>query len=304
MAGKPRTVRSRGESVERILARTARQQHGIISREQALNARITRYELEQRIESGLLVPVHRGVYRLGHQAPSDHADYFAAVKACGDWSGLSGFAGAHLLDIVRNRPTRVEVTSARDRSVRGLIVHRARRTDLQLTNKHGIPVTTPAWTLLDIASRLDDEHLGRACHDAWVHHRCGLPAVVRALALRGKVPGSRRLLRILGGDDPTFLSRLEKAFYDLLREEKRELPVTNVRVGSHRVDCHWPHLKLIVELDSYRFHGSRRAWEKDRERDREARRRGEELIRYTWGDVYGTPDDVRAEMRARLPLAG
>ena len=110
-------------------------------------------------------------------------------------------------------------------------------------------------------------------------------------------------MRILAGDDPLLLSRLEKEFVRLLRLDGLLLPETNQRQTEGYVDCRWPGLGLVVELDSFRFHNSRRAWERDRERDRAARRRGEELIRYTWGDVFEEPDVVRAEMGTRLPLS-
>ena len=76
------------------------------------------------------------------------------------------------------------------------------------------------------------------------------------------------------------------------------LPTTNKRVGGRRVDCHWT--GLTVELDSYRFHNSRHAWEKDRQREREARARGEEFRRYTWFDVTEGRRDMLADLRALL----
>ena len=228
------------------------------------------------------------------------ATYMAATKACGDGSGLSWLAGAHLLALVRDRPARIDVTAPGHRRVPGVVVHRAHRTHLALTNIRGVPVTTPAWTLLDIAPLLDDTALGRACHEALVRYRLQPEQVSRVLAARGPVKGSRRLMRILAGDDPLLLSRLEAAYLRILRDAREELPETNRRLLEGYVDCRWPHLGLIVELDSYRFHGSRHAWERDRNRDRAARRRGEEMIRFTPDDVFGHPDEVLAHTRERL----
>src|SRR4051812_7654637 len=61
-----------------------------------------------------------------------------------------------------------------------------------------------------------------------------------------------------------------------------------------------PRRRLIVELDSYRFHHSRRAWEQDRRRERDARARGDELRRYTYGDVFEEPREMLAELRRLL----
>ena len=74
------------------------------------------------------------------------------------------------------------------------------------------------------------------------------------------------------------------------------MPVTNRPAGAHYVDCRWPGHKLTVELDSYKFHKTRHAWEQDRERDRDARRRGDQLRRYTWRDVFEEPDQMLTEL--------
>ena len=86
----------------------------------------------------------------------------------------------------------------------------------------------------------------------------------------------------------------------LLVEHGLPLPRTNRPAGAHHVECRWPERRLTVELDSYRFHHSRRAWEQDRRRERDARARGDEFRRYTWGDVFEEPDLMLAELRRLL----
>jgi very-short-patch-repair endonuclease len=75
-------------------------------------------------------------------------------------------------------------------------------------------------------------------------------------------------------------------------------------VGRHLVDCRWPEFNLTVELDSYRYHGSRLAWERDRHREREAYARGDDLRRYTHGDVFDRPEQVLRELGALLTPLG
>ena len=96
------------------------------------------------------------------------------------------------------------------------------------------------------------------------------------------------------------LSALERRFLALLREHRLPLPRTNRPRAARRVDCRWPDLRLTVELDSYRFHHSRHAWEQDRRREREARARGDEFRRYTYGDVFEEPAATMAELRRLL----
>ena len=78
------------------------------------------------------------------------------------------------------------------------------------------------------------------------------------------------------------------------------MPITNRPAGAHYVDCRWPDRRLTVELDSYKFHKTRHAWEQDRERDREARRRGDQFRRYTWRDVFEEPAEMFAELQEIL----
>ncbi|MBA3300625.1 MAG: hypothetical protein H0T15_02045, partial [Thermoleophilaceae bacterium] len=103
------------------------------------------------------------------------------------------------------------------------------------------------------------------------------------------------------GDAKVLLSTLERGFVDFVREINRPLPQTNRPAGGRRVDCRWPEHKLTIELDSYAFHNSRRAWELDRQRERDARARGDEFRRFTWGDVFEDQRHMRREMLALLP---
>ena len=86
----------------------------------------------------------------------------------------------------------------------------------------------------------------------------------------------------------------------LLREEGLPLPRTNRVAGGSRVDCRWPEHRLTVELDSYRYHNSRQAWQADRRREREAYARGDQFRRYTWGDVFEDSRLMRRELRTLL----
>jgi very-short-patch-repair endonuclease len=85
-----------------------------------------------------------------------------------------------------------------------------------------------------------------------------------------------------------------------LRENNLPTPTTNRQAGGHFVDCRWPQQKLTVELDGYRYHRTRHAWEQDRKRERQAYARGDQFRRYTWGDVVEHPRPTLRELRAVL----
>jgi hypothetical protein len=108
------------------------------------------------------------------------------------------------------------------------------------------------------------------------------------------------LRAVTSGDVHVTLSELERRFQERLREAGLPLPQTNKRADGRRVDCRWPEHLLTVELDSYRYHRSRHAWEQDRRREREARARGDEFRRYTYGDVVESPRLMLAELCALL----
>jgi very-short-patch-repair endonuclease len=113
--------------------------------------------------------------------------------------------------------------------------------------------------------------------------------------------GADNLRRVLRGDERVSLSALERRFLGLLRGAGLPLPVTNRPAGGRRVDCRWVEERLTVELDGYRYHSSRHAWELDRRREREAYARGDQFRRYTYGDVFEHPARMLAELVSVLP---
>jgi len=262
---------------------------------------LTAKQIEIRLRRGTLHRQHPGVYRVGHEAPSFEARYLAAVLACGDGALLSGRAAAHLLGLIRGRPPAPEVTTGTYRRVMGVRTRRSSRlNELAGTVWKGIPVTSPAQTLVDLAVLLEENELARAAHEAGVKHRT-TPRQVKAVLERcSRVRGVAKLRRVIGEEVPVTASALERRFLALLRYERLPLPRTNRPEGARRVDCVWSDRRLIVELDSYRFHSSRHAWEEDRRREREARARGSEFRRYTWGDVFERPALMLRELRELL----
>jgi Transcriptional regulator, AbiEi antitoxin len=288
-------MRGQGRTAEQELARLAGASHGVVTHGQLLAAGLTTRQIEHRLDKGALLRVHRGVYRVGHRAPSHEARYLAAVWACGENALLSGRAAGHLLEILSTPPSMPEVTAPTERRVPGIKTRRATREPFVW---RGIPVTTPARTLVDLASVLTAGDLARACHEAGIRYRT-TPADVEAIL--GRRRGAGKLRRILHGDEHVSLSALERRFLALLRHEGLPLPITNRPAGGRRVDCRWPDLHLTVELDGYRYHSSRHAWETDRRREREAYARGDDFRRYTYGDVFETPAPMLRELRSVLP---
>jgi hypothetical protein len=286
-------------TVEQKLALMARATHGVVTRRELLRASLTRQQISSRLRRGDLLREYPGVYRVGHQAPSVEATYLAAVLAAGHGAVLSGKAAGHLWGLLKGAAPAPEVITATERRIEGVKTTRSRRlAPADVTVFNAIPVTTVPRTLVELAAELPTSDLARACHEAGVRYGTTPKEVEAVLERRPNSPGARDLRRIMKGDVKVTLSKLEARFLKLLRAEKLPLPITNRPAGSRRVDCRWPDQGLTVELDSYRFHNSRHAWEQDRVREREARARGDDFRRYTYRDVMEQPALMLRELHS------
>jgi hypothetical protein len=253
---------------------------------------VDRNRIGRWLADGRLRRVHHGVYAVGHRAPSLHAGYIAAVLACGPGAVLSHRAAAHLLRLLPGGrpPPEVTVATTAGRKRPGIVVHRVRVLHvLDVSTLDDIAIATVPRVLLDLAPVLPAEDLARACHEAWVKHRTSPARIDACIARNPQKKGAGRLRRALGSD--VTLSALEDGFLMLLREHGLPRPRTNIDVAGDKVDCHWPQLDLTIELLSYRFHGSRMAFESD-----VARRRRSKHVAFTWGDVFERGPATVAEL--------
>lgn len=263
-----------------------------------LRSGLSRRQIKVRADRGTLIRQYRGVYRLGHAAPSVEADYLAAVLACGEGALLCGKPAAYLWKLVFGEAPAPEAATLGERRVPGVLTRR--RKVLQGVYRHGVPVVSVPETLVDLAAVFTPPAMARACHEAGVRYRTTPRQVEAVLSRRPNTPGARALRTVMSGSVPVTASVLERRFLFLLRRHGLPPPETNRPAGTFRVDCRWPAHAVTVELDSYRFHNTRQAWERDRRREREAHARGDEFRRYTYGDVLDEPASLLAELSALL----
>lgn len=285
-----------------MIARIALCAHGVVTRGELLEAGITVDQVAERVRKGALIPQYRGVYRVGHAAPSALATYSAAVKAGGAGALLCGRAAAYLLGIVKSpSPPRPEVLTTTERRIPGVKTRRTRHLHPRdVTDFDGISVTTVPLTLVHLAAVLDDESLARACHEAGVKYGTTPSHVKAVLERRPNSPGAAKLQKVMSGDTKVVLSKLEGRFVGCLAEAGLPLPQTNKVAGGRRVDCRWPEHALTVELDGFRFHNSRHSWRQGLKREREARKRGDEFRRYDYEDVFTQPAELLEELHDLL----
>jgi predicted transcriptional regulator of viral defense system len=269
--------------VDRLIAHLAERQYGVVGRRQLLDAGIGRGAIAPRLASGRLFRLHAGVYAVGHRAITARGRWLAAVLACGDGAVLSHRTAAALWGIRPSSSPRIEVTVPTEggRARPGIVIHRS-RAPLEATVHERIPVTTPARTLLDLAGTLDAAGLARAVEQAEVLRLFDLRAIEAALEMHRGRRGAARLRCAL--DDARFeltRSELERRFLRLCERHALPPPLVNALVGGLEVDFHWPALRLIVEMDSLRFHGTRTAFERDRARDAHLLAAGWRVLRFT-----------------------
>jgi very-short-patch-repair endonuclease len=294
-------MRGKSGSAEQVAARLASGQQGLVTREQLLERRVPANVIDRRVAKGVWSREHPGVYRVGHGARTAESTYMAAVLAAGDGALLSGRAAAHLLRLLKGPPPAPEIIATTKRRIDGATTARVRKIDPRdATEYRGIPCTTVPRTLVDLAATLDHDDLARAFHEASVLYRTTPEQVEAVLKRRPNSKGAAKLRAVLRGDAKVALSKLERRFLEILDANDLELPETNKQIGRYYVDCRWPARKLTIELDSYRYHGTRHAWEQDRKREREARKRGDDFRRFTWGDVFEEPQALINELRPIL----
>lgn len=210
----------------------------------------------------------------------------AAVLACGAGAVLSHRSAAALWGLRASAASRIDVTEPgrRGRGRPGIVLHRVRSlADEDRARHHGIPVTAVARTLLDLAEVVSVDQLRRAFEQA---ERLQVLSLGALHAACDRSPG-RRGLRALGtllaeGHDPVELrSELERRFVALCGEANLPPPALNAMAAGHEVDALWPRQRLIVELDGYRFHRGRAAFERDRARDVDLHLAGYRVLRIT-----------------------
>jgi len=272
--------------VDRLLSLVAAAQNDTVTHEQLVALGLGRGAIGHRLRRGLLRPLHVGVYLFGHVKPSAVARAQAAVLACGARTLVSHHAIAALIGIRPPVAGDVDVTViGRKPRPRGVRVHETATLDpADVRRLHGIPATAPARTLLDIAPDLQPRELAAAVEQAQV--RC-LVTRDEILAALDRAPGRRgsRIRRELASEPVFTRSQAERRLAALLRAAKLPRPDFNTMVEGFEVDALWRPQRVILEFDSYAFHATRAAFERDRRRDAVHSRAKYTTLRTTWREL-------------------
>jgi very-short-patch-repair endonuclease len=281
----------------------ARRQYGLLTREQLRGLGVGEHGIAERIRTGRLHRLHRGVYAVGHDALKPQAHWLAAVLACGPGAVLSHASAAAHWGIRQSAAAKVDVTvPARSgrRERKGIRLHRSRRlAPEEATTHEGIPVTTVARTLLDLADVLAAQALKRTIDEA--EYR-GLLDMTSLIAVVQSNPGRRgqQVLRLAREEPEMTRSELEEGFLEMVERRGLPRPRAAVKIDGYEADFVWPEAKLVVELDGRAAHGTRGAFEGDRVRDRHLLRLGYRTVRLTDRALRYEEDEIVADVEALL----
>jgi very-short-patch-repair endonuclease len=288
------------------LAVLASRQHGVVAFWQLIRFGFTRRQVAGMVERGHLHRLHRGVYAVGHPNVSQQGHYMAATLACGEGAVLSHWSAAGHWTLLGVRDgAEINVSARRHRRPTGAITaHWVPGLDSRdCTLRDGIPVTTVARTLLDLAAVATPKQLQRATNQAerngWLTER----AVRELIERNGRRKAIRHFVAVtasVNAGTHRTRSDLEVAFLDFCRAHRIGQPVCNAFVEGYEVDMHWPGTKLIVELDSYEYHRTPTSFEQDRRRDAELKLRGYTVIRVTGAWIDTDPQRLARTLRALL----
>lgn len=298
----------RDREVTAAIRALAERQHGVVAHWQLLGLGASKDLIFGRRNGGHLIPLHQGVYALGHRLVSREGRWMAAVLACGPGAALSHFSAGHLWNMCGSYGL-IEVLRQSGGFTlagyhRGIRLHQTRRLrEYEITLERGIPVVVRERVLLDLAARTDAKRLERTVVQAYKSGHLDWGRLGRITKRRRGCKGVGRLRQIALEVDPEALetkSVSEIDFLALWREMNMQVPVCNVLVEGHLVDFLWPSQKVIVETDSWSHHGDRPTFEKDHQTDVDLIAAGYDVHRATYKMLECNPEPFLRNVRQAL----
>jgi len=296
------------------VAALAARQHGVVSRKQLRHLGMSEAGISRAAAMGRLHPVFRGIFAVGHGRLTERGRLMAAVLACGKGTVISHRSAGALLKFIDKGPVVIDVIApgSRGRKIDGIRFHRVRPPRLEETGTvAGIPCTSPARTLVDLAGTVGDWTLRSAFERAAQRRMLDIAAIEASIDPRRR--GMRGLLALvekwraaapLTKTRGKLKSPLEAKVLPLLVQRDLPPPRINAPVeianGRIEVDFLWRGQRFVVEADSRDFHGTAMAFERDRWRDRELMRAGYSVLRVTHKEAEHEGKAVADTIASRL----
>jgi very-short-patch-repair endonuclease len=285
---------------DRRVAKLAARQWGVLSAEELRACGLSFNAIGVRVRNGRLHKLHRAVYAVGHTNLAMEGHFLAAVKATD--GVLSHFSAAALYGLVHWDDRYPEVSTTTTRTHRGIRSHRTSKLEVRdIARLKGIPVTTPARTLIDLAATLDYRPLRRAVREAQ-RKLVTIPQILETADRLGPRRGSANLRKILATGHAPTRSELEDAVLDLILKGGFQHPHVNrpLHLNGRRIvpDFRWRDQRLVIEADGAEWHEGRLAREDDAERQALLEAHGERVLRVTWTQAIAHRRQTLERIRA------
>jgi hypothetical protein len=278
---------------ERKIAALERAQHGLVSVPQLRDLGLSQSAISRRVARARNLRVRRAVLANPGVAPAFEQKVLAAVLAGGEGAFASHAAAAQLWGLPLPGAVPVEITTALERHPRlpGVRCHRSGLiADGDVATVHGIPVSSPARTIVDISSRFDTRVLGRVLDDALRRGLTTLAEVALTTERLGPAPGrSRKKMAALLARRDDGVARRESVLEDFVFEAlvRFGLPLPLMQYPfamngrNRRIDfCYAPEM-LVLEPKGFMWHSSRRAFDDDALRGNELQLAGFRVLEFT-----------------------
>jgi very-short-patch-repair endonuclease len=286
------------------IARLGGLQHGCAHREQLLLAGAGRSAIAYRLKTQRYLRLHKSVYLIDPARADDWTPAAAAVLRFAGDALVSGRSAGAVWQLLDELPARPELTlvARSSHSVSAVKVRRAASIDPgDIAWRHGLPVTSVARTLVDLAAPLTALELESVMATALRLRLTTLPKIRGAAVRAPHAAGIATLRHLLdqGGFART-RSYYERELLGMIVRAGLPRPLINHRIRGHEVDMCWPRRRLVLEFDGFTFHSDRRAFENDRRRDQDLVAAGYRVIRVTARQVEEEPLALIARLTAAL----
>jgi very-short-patch-repair endonuclease len=225
----------------------------------------------------------------------------AALLYAGDNAVISHDSAAALWGLASS-PSFVAITMIGRKvdSQSQLQQHRVTALDIRdVSLRYGLPVTSPARTLIDCAIKPNIDHLLNEARVLKLVTDAAIDAAIGRCPRR-KGTGAIRALLEVERDSGFTQSEAERRLKRIIGASGLERPIFNTYIEGVRADAYWPRLKVVVEVDGYQAHGHWAAFQRDRARDRRLTAAGFTVLRFTWHQLTEKPLQVVAEIAATL----
>lgn len=294
-------------AIDAVLAELGERQHGVAARWQLVAAGIAPRSIDGRLGRRLW-PIYRGVYAIGYPVHRLQSRWMAVALAAGPEAVLSHRTAAQLWRFLPRSSRDFEVTRpAYLRPDQGIQGHRSALPEDERTSVDGIPTTTAPRTMLDLAAVASRRQVERALNEMEAQRltdRLSIPILLDRYPRRRGSAVLRSLLDEGAEARGVTKYEMEERFAALIESHGLPRPRRNadlaVRDRIFNVDCLWADARLVVELDGRAVHGTRRAFESDRERDRLMLTEGWRVVRITWRQLNDSEAAVASDIRKAL----